>query len=316
MRILLVVLTVALGLLTAASALQINLTSFKRDGTIVTTCDQTNVTASYQYATSPAGPWTMAPSPYSAVVLTNFTNTTRLPISNLMQFSPILFFRATVTNGIVAASVYDVNSNGIPLIVQSDYIDLSKVATISRFRSGEGHDYSDDFEHCRSMKHYYNFATNIDSSRVRIFAPVTGTITRETAESTTNSGTQVWITPTNYPAFSFVLFHVNLTNTLPVGAAVTNGQQVGWFGGSTNSGVIGSDVAVWVNTPTGRKLLSFFQLMSSGVFNTYAARGITNLNQVIISQAARDADPLDCNGETFASRGNITNDVILTPVGP
>jgi len=315
MRILLAVLTVVLGLLTAASALQINLISFKRDGTIVTTCDQTNITASYQYAPSPAGPWTMAPSPYSAVVLTNFTNTARLPISNLMQFSPILFFRASATNGIVGASVYDVNSNGIPQIAQSDYIQLSKVAVISRFRSGEGHDYSDDFEHCRSMKHYYSFATNVNSADVRIFAPVTGIITRETAEQTTNSGTQVWITPTNYPAFDFVLFHVNLTNTLPVGATVTNGQPIGWFGGA-NSVVTGSDVAVWVTTPTGRKLLSFFQLMTPSVFNAYAARGITNLNQVIISQAARDADPLDCNGQTFASPGSITNDVVLTPVGP
>jgi len=316
MRILLAVLTVVLGLLTAASALQINLISFKHDGTIVTTCDQTNVTASYQYAPSPTGPWTVAPSPYSAVVLTNFTNTARLPMSNLMQFSSIMFFRATATNGIVAANVYDVNSNGIPQIAQSDYIQLSKVAVISRFRSGEGHDYSDDFEHCRSMKHYYSFATNVNSSNVRIFAPVTGTITRENAESSTNSGTQVWITPTNYPAFNFVLFHVNLTNTLPVGATVTNGQQIGWFGGGTNSGVISSDVAVWVNTPTGQKLLSFFQLMTPSVFNAYAVRGITNLDQVIISQAARDADPLDCSGQTFASRGNITNDVDLTPVGP
>ena len=33
--------------------------------------------------------------------------------------------------------------------------ELDKIDKISKFRSGIGHDYWDDFENCRSMKHYF-----------------------------------------------------------------------------------------------------------------------------------------------------------------
>ena len=41
----------------------------------------------------------------------------------------------------------------IPQFVDVNYIELEKISKISKFRSGMGHDYSDDFESCRSMKH-------------------------------------------------------------------------------------------------------------------------------------------------------------------
>ena len=51
---------------------------------------------------------------------------------------------------------YDL-SKGIPQIIDNDWINLDKIAQISKFRSGAGHDYSDDFERNRSMKHYFNW---------------------------------------------------------------------------------------------------------------------------------------------------------------
>src|SRR3990167_11035872 len=45
----------------------------------------------------------------------------------------------------------------LPQFIQADFIDLEKVASISKFRSGSGHDFSKGSgETCRSMKHYFN----------------------------------------------------------------------------------------------------------------------------------------------------------------
>src|SRR5258708_5244428 len=60
------------------------------------------------------------------------------------------------TNHIAPLSqIFNVEAGGIPRIVEADYIDLSKIVSISKFRSAQGHDYCDDFESCRSMKHYF-----------------------------------------------------------------------------------------------------------------------------------------------------------------
>ena len=302
--------------LLTAPALQLQFLSLKPNGTLTWTNDQTNIYCSFQYTPQLGQTWVSAPSPFANILLTNYSNSTVLPVAQLRSSSPHFFFRAVIsTNAGAGLATYDVNSNGIPILVQSDYIELSKITGISRFRSGMGHDYSDDFEQCRSMKHYFIVDPSVDGSLVGIFAPVTGTIVNEFAETTPNSGTQVWITPTNYPAFTIVLFHVNVTNSLPNGSLVTNGQPIGLFGGEPG-GVNASDIAIKVQTPTGMKLLSYFNVMSTNVLSSYQARGVTNVTEMIITKAQRDADPLDCSGETFASMGTITNLINLTPTTP
>jgi hypothetical protein len=295
----------------AASALQLQITSFHLDGTLGWTNDQTNIYCSIQYTPALGSAWQTAPAPYGSVLVTNLSNSVVLPAGAF--HNPQLFFRVVAsTNGAMAsAATYDVNANGIPQLVQADYIEVPKISAISRFRSGEGHDYSDDFEHCRSMKHYFTISTNTDPNQVKLFSPITGYVQNDFPESTPHSGNQLWISATNNPAFFFILFHVNVTNNLTIGSAVTNGQPIGTFGGEPG-GVNSSDIAVQVNTPTGRKLLSYFDVMPDTLFTNYQAYGITNRAQLIISQAARDADPLDCSGQTFLSPGNITNQVLLT----
>lgn len=305
---------VAMTLFTA-SALQLQFLSFKPDGTLTWTNDQTNIYCSFQFTPQLGQAWSSAPGPYMNLLLTQYCNSIVLPLPTIESNYAQCFFRAAIsTNPISRPAIYDVNSNGLPLLVQSDYIDLTHITAISRFRSGMGHDYSDDFEHCRSMKHYFIIDPAVDGSQVGIFAPVTGTIANEFAETTPDSGTQVWITPTHWPAFTFILFHVNVTNALPIGATVTNGESIGWFGGEP-AGVTSSDIAIQVQTPGGMKLLSYFDLMPTNIFANYQVRGVTNVAEMIITAAERDADPLDCDGQTFATAGTLTNIIYLTPTG-
>lgn len=198
---------------------------------------------------------------------------------------------------------YDVDKNGIPKFAGVDYIELGKIDRISKFRSGIGHDYSDNFESCRSMKHYFDPKSDVDWSTIKIFSPVKGTVSNIHQEWT--GGTQVRIKSEEYPAFYFIIFHVNLTNPLNVGDVITAGQQLG-----TGEG---SDIAVEVNTPSGWKfkLVSYFDVMSDSVFQGYQARGLSSRSDAIISREARDADPLTCSGETFTNSGTLENWVTL-----
>ena len=199
---------------------------------------------------------------------------------------------------------YDVDANGIPQFVNVDYIELNKIHQISKFRSGIGHDYSDDFESNRSMKHYFQPKASVDWASVQIFSPVDGVVVDADDGW---AGTQVRIQSDAYPAFFFILFHVDLGNPLHVGDAVAAGTQLGTHIGSQTM----SDIAVGVNTPDGWKLVSYFNVMTDAVFQHYQARGLNSRNDAIISKEERDADQLTCVGEDFVDSGNLENWVVL-----
>lgn len=201
-------------------------------------------------------------------------------------------------------STYDVDLNGIPKFVGSNYIQLSKIYRISRFRSGVGHSYTDDSESCRSMKHYFQPKVSISWSTVKICSPVTGTVH---AKKEGWAGTQIKIKSDQYPAFFFIIFHVNLSGSFNIGTQVNAGQILGTHIGSQTM----SDIAVGVNTPNGWKLISYFSVVTDALFKIYHDRGVVNRNKFIISQAAREADPLNCDGEDFENEGNLPNWVIL-----
>ena len=199
---------------------------------------------------------------------------------------------------------YDIDNNGIPQFVNTDYIDLAKIGRISKFRSSVGHDYSDAFESCRSMKHYFEPKSDVDWSSINISSPVSGTISRIFDEW---AGTQVQIRSAEFPAFYFIIFHINLVHPLNVGDTVDVGQLLGNHIGSQTM----SDIAVGVNTPNGWKLISYFDVMTDSLFGSYQGRGLTARSVAIISKAERDADPLTCDGELFQNQGNIENWVTL-----
>ncbi|MBN2199217.1 MAG: hypothetical protein JW747_05135 [Candidatus Aminicenantes bacterium] len=175
----------------------------------------------------------------------------------------------------------------------ADYIELGRISKISRFRSGVGHDYSDDYESCRSMKHYFVPG----SYPVKIFSPVNGKIIYLTAEW---AGTQVGI---EAGSRTFIIFHVNVFSSVKVGDSVAAGQQIGTHVGSQTY----SDIAV----REGRRLLSYFNVMTDAVFQKYRERGVGSKSDLIISKAERDADPLTCSGDTFLNQGTLPNWVNL-----
>jgi len=191
----------------------------------------------------------------------------------------------------------------IQRFVQSKYIELDKISHISKFRSGIGHDYSDNFESCRSMKHYFVPRQNVDPLKVKIFSPVDGTVTKLDEGW---AGTQVHIESDLYPLLTFILFHVNVTS-LQINDSVSANEQIGFHIGSQTS----SDIAVSYINKDQWKLLSFFDLVTEAHFELYQDRGVLTREEIMISKQERDDSPLNCDGETFLDSGNLENWIYL-----
>jgi len=201
--------------------------------------------------------------------------------------------------------VWDIDNDGIPAFVETNYIELDKIYRISRFRSSVGHDYSDAFEDCRSMKHYFEPKNIVDWASVKIYSPVTGTVTRVEQEG---AGTKIEIASDDYPAFRFSIFHINLTAQLSVNDKVTAAQLLGTHIGSQTM----SDISVIVNDPTRQgRMVSWFAVITDAVFSEYASRGVNAREDMIIPKETRDAHPLSCSGETFTSEDTLEGWVVL-----
>jgi hypothetical protein len=205
------------------------------------------------------------------------------------------------------SDVWDIDAKGIPMFVRVNYIELDKIYRISRFRSSVGHDYSDAFEQCRSMKHYFEPKGTVDWTTVKIYSPVKGTITRVEQEW---AGTKLEIASDSLPAFRFSIFHFNPANSYIyiIGQKVAEGEYLGMHIGSQTM----SDISVIVNDPTHQgRMVSFFSVITDQVFNAYLARGVPDRDGLIISREERDANPLECSGDTFISSDTLQNWMIL-----
>jgi hypothetical protein len=207
------------------------------------------------------------------------------------------------------SETFDPAMSVLPKLVEVDYIELSKITSISKFRSAEGHDYSDDFESCRSMKHYLRPSEKVDWAAVKIFSPVAGSVLRTEEEQ--RAGTKLEIQAQQCAAFVFIIHHVRLSVPLRPGDKVAAGQAIGVHIGKETY----SDIAVAINTPRGRKLVSYFEVMPDSVFRHYQERGLANRSEAIISKQSRDADPLSCRSGKFTSHGHIPGWISLKP-GP
>jgi hypothetical protein len=201
--------------------------------------------------------------------------------------------------------VWDIDKDGIPKFVSTNYIELDKIFRISKYRSSIGHDYSDAYEHCRSMKHYFEPKSTLDWGTVKIYSPVTGKITRLEQEW---AGTKIEIESDDYPAFRFSVFHINMTQQRNLNDQVMAGELLGTH---INSQTF-SDISVIVNDPTRQgRMVSYFDVITDAVFNEYRNRGVNNREDMIISKTVRDANPLTCSGDTFVSSDTLDNWVIL-----
>ena len=208
------------------------------------------------------------------------------------------------TNGTLTGSAgpwttYDVTTNGLPLLVKANYIDLESIDRVSLFRSSSGHDFVDDFEVCRSMKHYFLPLSTVDWSEIRIYSPIDGTIVGWANEG--DKGTTITIESSAFPGVSVTVFHVSLALPPKIGDVVSAGDNLGTHYGSKSD----SDIAVGIVTPDGYVLVSYFDVMNDDVFQDYEAYGASSRSDFVITSAERDADPLTCDGEEFSSRGTM-----------
>jgi hypothetical protein len=142
-----------------------------------------------------------------------------------------------------------------PKFIQTHYINPNYIDSVSKFRSGAGHNFSDEYEAPnRSMKHYFaplskyreGNGTNHD---VKIYAPVNGTIVDIVQEfhqlsSGEYRGYQLHIIPDGYSAFLVRIFHVNYLGGLTIGSHVTAGQ---WLGYADMREAHDSDISVECN---------------------------------------------------------------------
>jgi hypothetical protein len=297
------ILVAGLMLATLAGGQTIEITSFPTNGVLDWSVDQTNTWCGLEYTPDLDGPWGRALGEFWNLHTPGLTNSIDLDLEHAVGMD-ILFMRIVGSTNNMLGEPFDVDTERMPLFVSSDYIDLSKIYRISRFRSGEGHDNSDDYESCRSMKHYYHPSVP-DWSQVEVFSPVAGNIY---AMNDDNEGYMLTIQSDAYPAFFFTLYHIAPTNTLGPGDLVTAGQPLGTHYGNQTT----SDIEVGINTTNGWKLVSFFDVMLDGVFAAYTNRGVAARTNMIITQAERDADPLTCDeGGDFLTPGNIPNWVDL-----
>lgn len=197
-----------------------------------------------------------------------------------------------------------VDTNNPEQFIQSDFIDLSKIYSISKFRSAEGHDFSGGGETCRSMKHY--FEPQVDPTvqmqkasdgrsippqpdgvhDIDIFSPVDGVITDITTERLP-VGEQIYIRPTNAKDYTVRLFHIYKLDGITKGSQVKAGQKIGVISGYSTT-----DISV----EAGRgDYISYFQVMPDSIFANYQKRGASSKDDFIISRQYRDANPVPCN---------------------
>ncbi len=219
-----------------------------------------------------------------------------------------------------ACAKFDIETSGIPRFITHDFTELSKIKMISRFRSGFGHSYTDGTEYCRSMKHYYTpYESYRKNNTVKIFSPVKGTIVTclkdYEAGGSALQNIEVHIRPDTQPAFDLTLFHCDLvSDAVKPGKQVQSGELIGtatMYYEAWQETVTSFDIAVWVSTPSGSRLVSYFEVLSDSVFDAYQARGVESRENFIITEAERDADFLTCDGEAFENEGQLDNWVIL-----
>ncbi|MBJ88555.1 MAG: hypothetical protein CMO98_01730 [Woeseia sp.] len=210
-------------------------------------------------------------------------------------------------------ATFDLDNQAVPQLATADFTDVATyIEDISLFRSAAGHDYSDSFESCRSMKHY--FSPKLEerlNNNVPVFAPFAGTIVLLNTEweGFVDDGVtdqRVFIRSESNPAVLTVLFHIDLmSNDLVVGSTVTSGEQLGHARMDNNGSVTHDfDIGAHINTAAGVRYVSYFELMGADIFSGYSSFG-ANRSDFIITEPERDADPLTCDGETFTTTGSL-----------
>ncbi|HEU5187867.1 MAG TPA: hypothetical protein VFT87_05200 [Candidatus Saccharimonadales bacterium] len=194
-----------------------------------------------------------------------------------------------------------IDADNPPQFIQSNVVDLNKVTMISKFRSGAGHDHSNgSSETCRSMKHYFynvgpgerllpkeQLADPIEGKDRTIMSPVNGKIDRiERGDRRLND--EITVIADSQPDIRIRLQHVTpLTNIKE--ERVTAGQLIGVAGQSFD---VVLERLIFPTMKT--QYISYFAAMPDELFTEYQLNGVKNRDELIITRAQRDAQPLRC----------------------
>lgn len=207
----------------------------------------------------------------------------------------------------VGSAAYNLAALGPPRVLNANFIDLSRIKRISRFRSTVGHSYVDTSgETCRSMKHYFEPYDSVDWTTVDIFAPASGTILEIAPDGAW--GSRVVLRPESSAALRVAIFHVTVDSGIVKNSWVEAGQHIGRHA----SGQTLCDIAVSIGGKEEGTLISYFDAMTDEVFAQYQARGVANRQALIITRAQRDADPVPCVDEhQFTVHGHLPDWVLL-----
>ena len=120
------------------------------------------------------------------------TSTTMVPKSSKTSVSLENIDEPEFGAGGLVADLESWADRDLPLFITASHIDVSDIERISMFRSNAGHDYSDSFESCCSMKHYYRPFDYYEKRFTQpIFSPVDGVILYIGVEE--NSGEASWL---------------------------------------------------------------------------------------------------------------------------
>lgn len=206
-----------------------------------------------------------------------------------------------------------INESYPPPKIMANFVDLKKVAEISKYRSCVGHTTvpQDGREMKRNMKHYIKIYPELRKEEtVEIYAPYDGFISMIRADMADKLEGEIWIAPDRgplvmLPPFNLWMFsfeHVQPKKGLKIGSKVRAGELVGYasflvterqdptfdaiYG--TMGAMMGKRLDNW-NSPFGN-LDSIFDHMSDAVLAQYQKRGIIKDN-IIVSREERDQNP-------------------------
>ena len=220
--------------------------------------------------------------------------------------------------------IVDAAGNGASQIITTNPLEETDIANISKFRSAAGHDSSDSFETCRSMKHYFQPSSKTNLTN-EVYAPFDGIVVSMNTEEgggfvddgITNQ--RIAFKPSLASAYQVMFYHIDVIaelnlapgDTINAGTLIGYGRLVRVNSDVTDPEAEPStsndfDIKVDVLTKDGVRAVSLFNLMTDSVFAEFSSF-TTSKSDLIISKDVRDADLLTCEGETFTSSGSLLN---------
>lgn len=221
-----------------------------------------------------------------------------------------------------------------PYFIVANPVDPSKVISVSKFRSGMGHDFSvNSGETCRSMKHYVSIVDHnapdykklsggdkkkmplpVQGVDVPVFSPVDGVLAVEQYDDVLFNRA-LNIVPDAYPNVRVRLMHVTPLDSVPAGTHVKAGQQVGLV---LRNQVVDYGIEEDVKGSTFKtRYISFFMAMDDNTFAAWTARGATSRDEFVFTREQIDAKPWKCKTSPDGKVGNeeFVENYVGTPEG-